>query len=315
MGKARTNPFVFFTHIVCAGFVLLVTLSASAISQDRDSLMRRCLAIADVNERVDCLETGGTPDFDAATVPKTKPARQQGSNASFDCRAARTSIERAICADVTLSEWDFRMGQLFQQALRLAKDRQSLLENQRLWLSQRDTSCGAVGDTAVWSCLLEMTKSRAIALTKTVSSAVEVAQTAQPVPVPVSPTTTQGREFSLGAPRSNPTPSTSSSSQTGFPTTSTAGSNNFTSIAALVLIVFGAAIALRVLRAFRRKQRLVAKYGEEVAARIIERKVWQGMTEEQLTDFLGQSNRCRPRDNPNEDKRNLEVRPNWQEPV
>jgi uncharacterized protein YecT (DUF1311 family) len=155
------NSFIFCARVLSAGLALLVMLSMPAISQDRDSLTRRCLSIANVNERIDCLETGVAPDSGASSASSINPSKQPSPNPSFDCRAARTSIERAICGDVTLSDWDSRMGRLFQQALRLAKDRQSLLENQRLWLIQRDRSCNAVADAAIWSCLLEMTEFRA----------------------------------------------------------------------------------------------------------------------------------------------------------
>jgi hypothetical protein len=180
------------------------------------------------------------------------------------------------------------MGQVFQQALRLTKDRQSLLENQRLWLTQRDNSCGALADTAIWSCLLETTKSRAAALTKAISPTVEVPQTIQSPPAIIPPTTSQGRaDPPLIEPRSNPSPPTSPNSQKGPSKISAEGDSNLTPVVLLVLLVFSAAIALRIVRNFRRKQRLVAKYGEEIAALIIARKFWQGMTEEQLTDSWG----------------------------
>ena len=36
-----------------------------------------------------------------------------------------------------------------------------------------------------------------------------------------------------------------------------------------------------------RKKRLIAKYGEEVAKRILEKEVWQGMTSEMVIDSIG----------------------------
>ena len=72
------------------------------------------------------------------------------------------------------------MGRLFQQALQLARDRQSLLDNQRLWLIQRDSRCGVVADTAIWSCLLEETKSRANSLANAIATAAETPPVAQP---------------------------------------------------------------------------------------------------------------------------------------
>ncbi len=55
----------------------------------------------------------------------------------------------------------------------------------------------------------------------------------------------------------------------------------------LLVFILGTAVAVRAYKAIRRKQHLVAKYGEEIAARIIARNVWQGMTEEQLTESRG----------------------------
>ena len=282
------NSSTFSSRLVCAWFALFATLSVPAVSQDRNNLVRRCLSIGDVNQRVDCLEAGAPPASEAASAPDANPARSQRANPSFDCRAARNSIERAICGDATLSEWDSRMGRLFQQSIRLAKDRQSLLENQRLWLNQRDGGCGALADTAIWSCLLEMTKSRATALAKTAASPVEAVPTAQSSPALVMPTTSQDRvQFPLNEPLGNRSPSTSPASQSGPSTNTHSEDNNFASMTLLIVFVLGAAIAFKTFSAMRRKQRLVAKYGDEIATLIVAHKVWQGMTEEQLTESWG----------------------------
>lgn len=280
------HSFIFCARVLCAGLALPVMLSMPAASQDRDSLARRCLSIADINERIDCLEAGAAPDSGPASPSNTNPLRQPSANPSFDCRAARTSIERAICGDVTLSDWDSRMGRLFQQTLRLAKDRQSLSENQRLWLIQRDHSCGAVADGAIWSCLLEMTKARVTALTKPVST-VEALPPVQTSPTLVTPVTPQGRAESPPNEPGNSALSTSPVSQKGSSTGAPSGDNNFSPMILLAVFVLGIAIALRTLGAIRRKKRLVARFGEEIAALIIARKVWQGMTEEQLTESWG----------------------------
>ena len=304
LGKAHTKIFIFSTRLVCAVSALLIALGASAFSQDRNSLVRRCLSIVDVNERVDCLESSDAPDSETTSTPKTKPVRQQGVPPSFDCRAASNSIERAICGDVTLSEWDSRMGQLFQQSLRLTKDRQSLLESQRLWLAQRDAGCGALADTAIWSCLLEMTKSRAAALTKVTATAAEVAQAVLPPP---APTTLSGRtELSAnGAPVSPSDLSASQVAQNDRSKGASSPEGGFPITVSLIALAFGLTLALKVFSNIRRKKRLaqeqqrleerrlaevsrlVMKYGEEITARIIARQVWQGMTDEQLIESWG----------------------------
>lgn len=46
-------------------------------------------------------------------------------------------------------------------------------------------------------------------------------------------------------------------------------------------------MAIKILRAFLRRQRLIKRYGVEIADMIIAGKVWQGMTDEQLTESWG----------------------------
>src|SRR5581483_8210699 len=103
------------------------------------------------------------------------------ANPSFDCRTARTAVERTICSDVALSELDAEMGRVLQQALRASRDRQSLLENQRYWLYQRDTTCSARESGAIGPCLIGTTKSRIDELTR-VATAYSFDATAPPVP-------------------------------------------------------------------------------------------------------------------------------------
>jgi hypothetical protein len=158
------------------------------------------------------------------------------------------------------------MGQLFQQTLRLTKDRQPLLESQRAWLAQRDGSCGALADASMRSCVLEMTKSRATSLTKIAASATYAAQTSQSSPSPVLPTTPERRTELPAEARS----------KNGSPTNTPVPDSSPGSTIPLVIPVCSAAIALRFFRAFRRKQRLAAKYGEEIAILIIAGKVCLG---------------------------------------
>src|SRR6266480_1846853 len=116
--------------------LLLTLMSGVAASPDRSNSVRHCLSIVDVNERIDCLETGSP--FDPGTLSTPNQAARARALPRFECRLARTATERTICADAILSEWDARMGQVLQQAVRRSKDNPSLLEGQRLWLAQRD---------------------------------------------------------------------------------------------------------------------------------------------------------------------------------
>ena len=57
---------------------------------------------------------------------------------SFSCAAARTQVERAICADPTLAGLDLSLEGAFRQALAEHHDaRQDLLDEQRRWVSGR----------------------------------------------------------------------------------------------------------------------------------------------------------------------------------
>lgn len=264
---------------------------AAAAAQD-GGRVARCVTIQDVDGRIECLEgRSSVPD-----VPTPGWSRASQVGPSFDCRMATASIERAICGDAVLSEWDLRIGQQYQQALRLRKaaDRQSLIDSQRSWIQQRNAKCATVASNAVWSCVLEATKQRIAVLSEAPPLSLEPAPAASPSPSPqpqarvqdaprvASPTVAPKSSDALPAPKANP------------PSESTSGANPL-----LVLIFIASAIAgaiaiynniLRREEEQRRaaeRQRLVAKYGAEIADRILARIVWQGMTEEQLLESRG----------------------------
>src|SRR5882724_5731143 len=109
--------------------LLLTLMSGVAAPQDRSNSIRHCLSIVDVNERTDCLETGSTSDPGTLSTPNQ--AARARTLPGFECRLARTATKRTMCADATLSEWDARMGQVLQRAVRRSKDNPSLLEGQR----------------------------------------------------------------------------------------------------------------------------------------------------------------------------------------
>jgi uncharacterized protein len=303
--------FVFIARLAGVGFAFLIATGFPAATQDRN--VARCLSIADVNERIDCLESGGAaPNSGTSPTPSVRSPKQSHAGPSFDCHAANNSIERAICADVTLSEWDFRMGQQYQNALRGRKDgnTQLIMESQRTWLLQRNSRCSGVADTAVSACLLDMTKQRVDVLTK-----VAVAASTETVPTAQSQTITQtvpknpsGPGFSTPSPNQGSPPTSPTSKSDASPNPASEGSNSLL----LVLIVIGAGIGgLAIVSNISRKkrlleeerlaeerlaeerqrlaerQRLVVKYGEQAADLILARKVWQGMTDEQLIESWG----------------------------
>lgn len=180
------------------------------------------------------------------------------------------------------------MGRVFQLALRLTKDRQALLDSQRIWLALRDSNCSAVADSAIWSCLSEMTKSRATVLAKTTTAITEIAPTNQIPSATATPSTSQGRtQAPLDTSVGTPIPMTTQAPRKDFSTAAPSETPDFPTWLLVVAFVLGGFIVLKISSAVRRKKRLVEKYGEEVAAMIIARKVWQGMTKEQLTESWG----------------------------
>lgn len=64
--------------------------------------------------------------------------------ASFDCRKARTSDEKAICANRDLNDQDVRMDQLYGITRHLVPmgGRGAIMDDQRAWLQARK-QCGA----------------------------------------------------------------------------------------------------------------------------------------------------------------------------
>lgn len=103
----------------------------------------------------------------------TPAAAQQPS---FDCKAARTPTERAICADADLAALDWRMADLYYGRLKTASDEAPHAARQSVWLRWRDT-CGA--DAA---CLRRRYNSRIVDLLP--AAAGPVGQ----LPAPVAPT-------------------------------------------------------------------------------------------------------------------------------
>jgi uncharacterized protein len=150
------------------GAALLLAAGLPARPQSADDAAR-CLSIEDTDSRVECLE-GAQESVETPPAPPTASAatpmpisRQHGVgrvSPSFDCVKASTSIQRTICRDATLAEWDSRMGQLFRQAVALSSKNKALADEQRKWLAHRDSKCGSAHAAEARSCVLEMTEAR-----------------------------------------------------------------------------------------------------------------------------------------------------------
>ena len=119
-------------------------------------------------------------------APPVSDAIPHGQTASprpgFNCAAARTGVENAICADVGLADKDRKMGELYRQLQLLASgnDQASLTSRQRAWREQRD-ACGtlATGDR-LNGCVGKAYDSRIEQLRQMATSPGEAAQNAAP---------------------------------------------------------------------------------------------------------------------------------------
>jgi uncharacterized protein len=258
--------------------VCLIVGAATASPSDTQPMnIRPCASIPNPYERADCIRRSTNPSQDNSVSPTASRVAP-----SFDCRVARTSIERAICGDDELAGWDARMGQAFQQAMRAQRDRQALQESQRSWIVQRDRTCGSTPEIP-FSCLLETTKQRAAALAQLAASAPPPPSGPTPIPTP-----TPVPQAINGAP-ATPEPATrqATSSTNAAPATSTSSDDSFSKAFLLVLFLGALGLAVKISNSARRKRLLIAQYGEAVASRILARQIWQGMTDEQLIESWG----------------------------
>jgi uncharacterized protein YecT (DUF1311 family) len=75
--------------------------------------------------------------------------------ASFDCAAARSDVERAVCSSRELARLDRHVGEAYAERLSWAQDdaaRQRIRQGQRDWLARRDGVCLRAGQPLV-ACL------------------------------------------------------------------------------------------------------------------------------------------------------------------
>ncbi len=73
-------------------------------------------------------------------------ASQSGA-ASFDCAKAKSKIEKAICADPKLSQFDEDLNRYYTTALEALKDGASCLKNdERQWVKTARDKCGPKAD-------------------------------------------------------------------------------------------------------------------------------------------------------------------------
>jgi uncharacterized protein YecT (DUF1311 family) len=267
--------------ILACLIISAATVSTSPVGAQPVDI-RSCASIPNPYERADCVRRGGSypaPDGSASPAMRVAP--------SFDCKVARTSMERAICADDELAGWDARMGQAYQQAMRTQRDQRGLQDSQRNWIVQRERACSS-SSGITFSCLLEMTKQRTAALAQMVATAVPPAPAPSLTPTP-TPIPTIVPQVSNPPPASSENPAqTAPSANAAIPATPSKSGDDGPIKGILFALFLGSLyVAVKVANAARRKKLLIAKYGEATAVRIIAHEMWQGMTEEQLIDSWG----------------------------
>lgn len=64
--------------------------------------------------------------------------------ASFECKKAKTDVEKVICADAELSKFDDELGRAYREALGGAADPTELRREQTKWLKNRNRVCGSI---------------------------------------------------------------------------------------------------------------------------------------------------------------------------
>jgi len=79
----------------------------------------------------------------ALLIPIGSLARAEASPPSFSCKAAKTEVEKTICADPELSDVDQKVASAYQAALKTVPpgDLAAFRQNQREWLDSRDFNC------------------------------------------------------------------------------------------------------------------------------------------------------------------------------
>jgi uncharacterized protein YecT (DUF1311 family) len=79
--------------------------------------------------------------------------------ASFDCKKAKTEVEKMICTDAELSKLDEDLARAYRGALAKASDTTVFRNEQRAWQASREARCGARIE-----CLRELYRERLVRL-------------------------------------------------------------------------------------------------------------------------------------------------------
>lgn len=93
-------------------------------------------------------------------------AAQEGPKASFDCKQARTAVEKTICDGPFTAELDLALHDLYRGVAAKAEGakRAAIEAAQRRWLTARDTQCGRTKPDV--GCLDRLYMDRIVALSR-----------------------------------------------------------------------------------------------------------------------------------------------------
>jgi len=93
--------------------------------------------------------SGDATPLEAARFAPPAQFRPSPAGPSFDCRKAATRVEKAICANASLSMQDLELGRLVKEVRHghaTLAAREELRALQRRWLKERDVRCTASAD-------------------------------------------------------------------------------------------------------------------------------------------------------------------------
>jgi uncharacterized protein YecT (DUF1311 family) len=98
----------------------------------------------------------------STVTPLAETTRPSMQGPSFDCAKASPGIEKVICGDPELAEWDGRLGRAFKQKYAQLErhEGQKLREEQRRWIAVRKGQCEPLDAQDARPCILQLTKAR-----------------------------------------------------------------------------------------------------------------------------------------------------------
>lgn len=88
----------------------------------------------------------------------------KAQGASFDCRGAKTDVEKLICSDKELSDLDATLAQTYRQMRVSVRDPEKIIMDQKRWLKSVRNNCTSV------ACLISAYQERIRVLNGTVAS-------------------------------------------------------------------------------------------------------------------------------------------------